>query len=126
MSHVVPDGASPWVSAAEPGSVHDLRAARIHAVPALYAGSPQGPVDAGCTDAGKGVHTPFRPHDRLLRGIRALGERAATELKQRSRAAARRDQPQSDRTRRTGRTRLQHFMEVKTAEETSLELMELK
>ncbi len=54
-------------------------------------------TDVGYTGAGSGVHTPFRPHpdipsplatdtrthNRLLRGIRALGERAAAELKQR-------------------------------------------
>jgi hypothetical protein len=57
-------------------------------------------ADVGYTGAGKGIHTPFRPHpdiasplaadtrahNRLLRGIRALGERAAAELKQRWRA----------------------------------------
>nr|WP_169745202.1 transposase family protein [Streptomyces megasporus] len=102
-------GASParraWgrVSDVEPGSVHDLRAARIHALPALYAAARAGLptlADVGYTGAGIGVHTPFRPHpdissplaadnrthNRLLRGIRARGERAAAELKQRWRA----------------------------------------
>lgn len=32
-----PEGHLLWVSAVEPGSVHDLRAARIHALPAPYA-----------------------------------------------------------------------------------------
>ena len=31
-----PDGFPLWISAAEPGSVHDITAARIHALPALY------------------------------------------------------------------------------------------
>ena len=31
-----PDGFPLWVSEAEPGSVHDITAARIHALPALY------------------------------------------------------------------------------------------
>lgn len=31
-----PDGFPLWVSVAEPGSVHDITAARIHALPALY------------------------------------------------------------------------------------------
>ncbi|GAA0901447.1 transposase family protein [Streptomyces thermoalcalitolerans] len=98
-----PDGQPLWVSDAEPGSVHDLRAARIHVLPALYAAARQGLptlTDVGYTGAGQGIHTPFRPHpdiasplaantrthNRLLRGIRALGERAAAELKQRWRA----------------------------------------
>jgi hypothetical protein len=104
-----PDGTLLWVSDAEPGSVHDLRAARIHALPALYAAARAGLptlADAGYTGAGKGVHTPFRPHpditspltpdtrthNRLLRGIRALGERTAAELKQRWRALQRKRQ----------------------------------
>jgi hypothetical protein len=33
-----PDGFPLWVSQAEPGSVHDMTAARIHALPALYHG----------------------------------------------------------------------------------------
>ncbi|MBN3933312.1 IS5/IS1182 family transposase, partial [Streptomyces verrucosisporus] len=98
-----PDGRLLWVSDVEPGSVHDLRAARLHALPALYAAARAGLptlADVGYTDAGSGVHTPFRPHpdiasplaadtrahNRLLRGIRAIGERAAAELKQRWRA----------------------------------------
>jgi hypothetical protein len=31
-----PDGLPLWVSDVEPGSVHDITAARIHALPALY------------------------------------------------------------------------------------------
>ncbi|WP_162465611.1 transposase family protein [Streptomyces taklimakanensis] len=98
-----PDGSLLWVSDVEPGSVHDLHAARIHALPALYAAARAGLpalADVGYTGAGIGVHTPVRPHpdiasplaadtrahNRLLRGIRALGERAAAELKQRRRA----------------------------------------
>jgi hypothetical protein len=98
-----PDGSLLWVSAVEPGSVHDLRAARLHALPALYAVARHGLptlADVGYTGAGIGIHTPFRPHpdipaplavdtrthNRLPRGIRALGERAAAELKQRRRA----------------------------------------
>lgn len=98
-----PDGRLLWVSDVEPGSVHDLRAARIHALPALYAAARKGLptlADVGYTGAGIGAHTPFRPYpdissplaantrtyNRFLRGIRALGERAAAELKQRWRA----------------------------------------
>jgi hypothetical protein len=95
-----PDGTPLWVSDVEPGSFHDLRAARLHALPALYKAARDGLptlADVGYTGAGIGVHTPFRPHpdipsplardtrthNQLLRGIRALGERAAAELKQR-------------------------------------------
>lgn len=98
-----PDGTPLWVSEVEPGSVHDLTAARIHALPALYVAARDGLptlADLGYTGAGIGIHTPFRPHpdissplavdnrthNRLLRGIRSLGERAAAELKQRWRA----------------------------------------
>lgn len=95
-----PDGQLLWISDVEPGSVHDLRAARIHTLPALYAAARHGLptlADIGYTGAGIGIHTPFRPHpdipsplatdnrthNRLQRGIRALGERAAAQLKQR-------------------------------------------
>jgi hypothetical protein len=83
--------------------VHDLTAARSHTLPALYRAARDGLptlADVGYTGAGIGTHTPFRPHpripsplavdnrthNRLLRGIRSLGERAAAELKQRWRA----------------------------------------
>jgi hypothetical protein len=33
---LAPDGLPLWVSQAEPGSVHDITAARAHALPALY------------------------------------------------------------------------------------------
>ncbi|WP_338320935.1 transposase family protein, partial [Streptomyces lonarensis] len=98
-----PDGTPLWVSDVEPGSVHDLTAARIHALPALYPAARDGLptlADAGYTGAGLGIHTPLRPHpdipsplaadnrthNQLLRGTRGLGERAAAELKQRWRA----------------------------------------
>lgn len=98
-----PDGRPLWVSDVEPGSVHDLRAARLHALPALSAAAGNGLptlADAGYTGANIGIHTPVRghpdvssplatdnrTHNRLLRGLRALGERAAAELKQRWRA----------------------------------------
>lgn len=95
-----PDGTPLWVSEVEPGSFHDLRVARVHALPALYKAARDGLpalADEGYTGAGAGVHTPIRPHpdiasplhvdnrahNRLLRSVRALGERAAAELKQR-------------------------------------------
>ena len=33
---IAPDGFPLWISGAEPGSVHDIAAARSHALPALY------------------------------------------------------------------------------------------
>ena len=33
---LAPDGLTLWISEAEPGSAHDITAARIHALPALY------------------------------------------------------------------------------------------
>jgi hypothetical protein len=85
-----PDGTPLWVSDVEPGSFHDLRAARLHALPALYKAARDGLhtlhtlADVGYTGAGIGIHVPFRPHpdipsplapdnrthNRLLRGIR--------------------------------------------------------
>lgn len=98
-----PDGTPLWVSEVEPGSRHDLTCARIHALPELYPAAVQGLptlADVGYLGAGIGVHTPLRPHpdipspltsdnrahNRLLRCVRVLGERAAAELKQRWRA----------------------------------------
>ncbi|SEG82270.1 DDE superfamily endonuclease, partial [Thermomonospora echinospora] len=75
----------------------------LHALPALYPAAAAGLVvlaDIGYLGAGIGIRTPRRPHpdipspldadtrtyNRLLRATRALGERAAAELKQRWRA----------------------------------------
>ena len=84
-----PDGTPLWVSQAEPGGVHDLRAARPHALPALHPAA-----------AEIGIRTPRRPHpdapsplhaatracNQLVRSLRVLGERAAARLNQRRRA----------------------------------------
>ncbi len=88
---LAPDGFPLWVSAAEPGSVHDLTAARTHALPALYQAAAAGLpalADPGYDGAGIGIHTPVRhPTDgrdldigtrtrnALLRSLRCLGER---------------------------------------------------
>lgn len=98
-----PDGTPLWISQVEPGSTPDITAARIHALPALYKAAADGLptlADLGYQGAGIGIHTPTpihpdrpgplcadnRTHDHLLRGLRALGERAAATLKQRWRA----------------------------------------
>jgi len=66
-----PDGFPLWVSDAEPGSVHDLTAARAHALPALYAAAAGGLptlADPGYDGAGIGIHMPVKqlPGDRDL------------------------------------------------------------
>jgi hypothetical protein len=98
-----PDGTPLWASPVEPGSVHDLTAARRHVLAALYQAAGDGLptiADIGYLGAGAGVYTPVRKHpdlpqplqadnrtyNLLLRSIRAQGERAMAELKQRWRA----------------------------------------
>jgi hypothetical protein len=99
-----PDGTPLWVSDAEPASVPDITAARVHALPALYQAAANGlPTLAGKGYIGAGIgirvpvrrpkgqpeqalHTDTRTRNTLLRSIRALGERTAAELKQRWRA----------------------------------------
>jgi hypothetical protein len=84
-----------------------LTAARIHVLPALYKAAADGLptlTDCGYQGAGIGIHHPFKKprgssHQRvhpdtqtynaLLRGVRALGERTAAELKERWRALKR-------------------------------------
>jgi hypothetical protein len=87
-----PGGFPLWVSDVEPGSVHDLTAARDHVLGALYWAASQLALptlaDGGYTGAGIGVHTPVkqpagaqvldvdnRAYNALLRGLRCLGER---------------------------------------------------
>ena len=88
---IAPDGFPLWVSGAEPGSVHDLTAARIHALPALYHAAAAGLpalADPGYDGAGIGIYIPVRQPARgheldintrtrnaLLRSLRCLGER---------------------------------------------------
>ena len=86
-----PDGLPIWISPVEPGSIHDLTAARDHVLGALYAAASTGLptlADPGYEGAGHGVHTPVkqpaegteldintRTHNALLRAVRCLGER---------------------------------------------------
>ena len=88
---LAPDGFPLWVSQAEPGSVHDLTAARTHALPALYPAAATGLpalADPGYHGAGIGIHVPVkqpaegrdldidtRTRNALLRSLRCLGER---------------------------------------------------
>ncbi len=88
---LAPDGFPLWVSPAEPGSVHDITAARTHALPALYPAAAAGLpalADPGYDGAGIGVHIPVkqpaggrdldintRTRNAVLRSMRCLGER---------------------------------------------------
>jgi DDE superfamily endonuclease len=85
---MAPDGFPLWVSGAEPGSVHDITAARIHALPALYRAAVTGLpalADPGYDGAGIGIHIPVkqpadgrdldigtRTRNALLRSLRRL------------------------------------------------------
>jgi hypothetical protein len=86
-----PDGFPLWVSPVEPGSVHDITAARLHALPTLYqAALADLPTlaDQGYEGAGIGVHIPVkqppgaqeldvntRTGNAIQRSLRCLGER---------------------------------------------------
>jgi hypothetical protein len=98
---MAPDGFPLWVSGAEPGSVHDITAARIHALPALYRAAATGLpalADPGYDGAGIGIHIPVkqpangrdldigtRTRNALLRSLRRLGERGFALLTGRGR-----------------------------------------
>jgi hypothetical protein len=92
-----PDGFPLWVSDVEPGSVHDLTAARKRVLGALYWAASHLDLptlaDGGYHGAGIGVHTPVkqpsdgqvlevnnRAYNALLRGLRCLGERGFAVL----------------------------------------------
>ena len=88
---LAPDGFPLWVSPAEPGSVHDLTAARAHALPALYQAAAAGLpalADPGYDGAGIGIYMPVkqptdgreldinaRTRNAIQRSLRCLGER---------------------------------------------------
>jgi hypothetical protein len=58
-----PDGRPLWAGAAEPGSVHDITAARVHALPALDRAAALGMpclADSGYEGAGTGVLGPVK------------------------------------------------------------------
>ena len=94
-----PDGFPLWVSDVEPGSVHDITAARAHALPALYRAAATGLptlADPGYDGAGMGIHMPVkqpadgrdldintRTRNALQRSLRCLGERGFALLNQR-------------------------------------------
>ena len=97
-----PGGFPLWVSDAEPGSVHDITAARRNALPGLYRAAAAGLpalADPGYDGAGIGVHIPVkqpadgreldigtRTRNALQRSLRCLGERGFALLTTRWRA----------------------------------------
>jgi DDE superfamily endonuclease len=88
-----PTGYPEWVSEVEPGSTHDITAARSHALPALYPAAARGLptlTDKGYTGAGIGILVPIKGHqlapdnrtrNRLICALRAPAERANSLLK---------------------------------------------
>lgn len=96
-----PSGYPEWVSPVEPGSTHDLTAARNHALPALYAAAAAGLptlTDKGYIGAGIGIQVPTKgknlhpdaqTRNQLLNALRAPAERANALLKRTWRALER-------------------------------------
>jgi hypothetical protein len=88
---LAPDGFPLWVSDVQPGSVHDITAARAHALPALYRAAAAGLptlADPGYEGAGIGILIPVkqpaggqeldvntRTRNAIQRSLRCLGER---------------------------------------------------
>lgn len=87
------DGHPIWTSPVEPGSTHDITAAREHVLPALYPAAAAGLptlADKGYTGAGIGIHVPTkgthldinnRCRNHLINASRAPAERAHALLK---------------------------------------------
>jgi DDE superfamily endonuclease len=96
---LAPGGFPLWISPAEPGSVHDLTAARLHALPALYPAAAAGLptlADPGYDGVGIGIYLPAkqptdgreldintRTRNAIQRSLRCLGERGFALLNQR-------------------------------------------
>lgn len=90
-----PHGFPVWTSPVEPGSTHDLSAARTPVLPALYPAAAVGLptlTDKGYTGAGIGIQVPTQGHyldpdiitrNQLINALRAPGERANALLKTR-------------------------------------------
>jgi len=93
-----PGGFPIWTSDVEPGHIHDLDAARVHVLPAVYPNTKKLPIlaDPGYQGAGHGVIVPFpkptgdnipaiddRCRNRLQRFLRCRGERGFALLTER-------------------------------------------
>lgn len=88
-----PTGFPVWTSPVEPGSTHDITAAREHVLPNLYPAAAAGLptlADKGYTGAGIGIHVPLKGRDLavdnrasnlLITALRAPAERANALLK---------------------------------------------
>jgi len=102
---LAPGGFPLWVSPVEPGSVHDITAARAHVLPALYAAAAAGLAalaDAGYDGASPAIQIPAKQRryhpplsinaltrNMLLRSVRCRGERGFALLKGRWRTLKR-------------------------------------
>jgi hypothetical protein len=123
---LAPDGFPLWVSEAEPGSVHDLTAARVHALPALYRAAATGLhtlADPGYDGAAIGILIPVkqpsggreldintRTRNAVQRSLRCLGERGFALLTGRWRTLQHiTASPQQDRRHRPRRPRPHPF-----------------
>ncbi len=96
-----PSGYPEWVSEVEPGSTHDITAARTHAFGALYPAAVQGlptMTDKGYVGAGIGIIVPTKGHglapdnrarNVMISALRAPAERANALLKRTWRALER-------------------------------------
>jgi hypothetical protein len=109
---MLPSGLPIWTSQAEPGHVHDITAARAHALPQLYRATSLGMptlADGGYEGAGIGIHVPVknpggnqrldpgtRTRNSLLRGLRSQGERGFALLSQRWTTLQHHRQPQEN------------------------------
>jgi DDE superfamily endonuclease len=90
-----PGGFPVWTSPVEPGSTHDITAARAHVLPALYPAAAAGLptlTDKGYTGAGIGIQVPVKgrhlapdtaTRNQLINALRAPGERGNAILKTR-------------------------------------------
>lgn len=90
-----PGGFPVWTSPVEPGSTHDVTAARAHVLPALYPAAVAGLptlTDKGYTGAGIGIQVPVKgrhlapdtaTRNQLINALRAPGERGNAILKTR-------------------------------------------
>jgi hypothetical protein len=71
-----PDGLPLWTSGAEPGHVHDITAARVRVLPALYRAAALGmPALADCGYDGAGIGPSRRPTQLLTQGLHRIDPR---------------------------------------------------